>query len=33
MFVNAPLPTPTDDPCDDVSNQNLSKWCKKPVDK
>jgi len=26
-------PTPIDDPCDDVTSSDLSKWYKKPVDK
>ena len=26
-------PQPIDDPCDDVTGRDLSKWCKKPVDK
>jgi hypothetical protein len=30
---NPPIPTRSDDPCDDVTGADLSKWCKKPVDK
>ena len=30
---NPPIPTPSDDPCDDVTGTDLSKWCKKILDK
>jgi hypothetical protein len=30
---NPPIPTPSDDPCDDVTGTDLSKWCKKTLDK
>ena len=32
MFNETPN-LPVDDPCDDISGRDLSKWCKKPVDK